>query len=95
MIQLVGFVSRLLRSLLKSGLSLQGSVLKLLTKSILVPLGLTAAASVTNAAFQKKIYVLGMTTVVANEELNDMQIVKSLEESGLLIKNKEANFLVC
>ena len=72
MIQLVGFVSRPLRPLLKCGLPLQGSVLKLLAKSVLVPLGLTAAASATDAATQKKIYALGVTTlVVSNEELND------------------------
>ena len=69
MIQLVGFVSRPLRPLLKCGLPLQGSVLKLLAKSVLVPLGLTAAASATDAAIQKKIYAT--TLVVSNEELND------------------------
>ena len=59
-----------------------------LAKSILIPLGLTAAASVTNAAIHKKIFGSGMTTlIISNEELNDiMKIVKSLEESGWLIK---------
>ena len=87
---MIQLVSRLLRPLLKRGLPSQGSVLKLLAKSVLVPLGLTAAASAVDAAIQKKIYGLGMTTwVVSNKELNDIiQIVKSLEESGLLTKNK-------
>ena len=59
-----------------------------LAKSILIPLGLTAAASVTNAAIHKKMFGSGMTTlIISNEELNDiMKIVKSLEESGWLIK---------
>ena len=59
-----------------------------LAKSILIPLGLTAAASVTNAAIHKKMSGSGMTTlIISNEELNDiMKIVKSLEESGWLIK---------
>ena len=59
-----------------------------LAKSISIPLGLTAAASVTNAAIHKKMFGSGMTTlIISNEELNDiMKIVKSLEESGWLIK---------
>ena len=59
-----------------------------LVKSILIPLGLTAAASVTNATIHKKMFGSGMTTlIISNEELNDiMKIVKSLEESGWLIK---------
>ena len=59
-----------------------------LAKSILIPLGLTAAASVTNAAIHKKMFGSGMTTlIISNEELNDiMKIVKSLEISGWLIK---------
>ena len=66
-----------------------GNVLKPLAKSILVPLGLTAAASATDAAIQKKIYGSGTTTsAFSNEDLNDiMKMVKSLEESGLLIKD--------
>ena len=65
-----------------------------LAKSVLIPLGLTAA-SATDAAIHKKIFgsvcpsdlVSRMTTlIVFTEEMNDiMSIVKSLEESGLLI----------
>ena len=86
MVQLGGFLDRLLGPLLKTGLSLTEKVLKPLAKSVLVPLGLTAAASATDVAIQKKIY--GSTTLVfSNEDLNDiMKIVESLEESGLLIK---------
>ena len=83
-----GFLGRLLAPLLKTGLPLIGNVLKLLAKSILIPLGLTAEASATDAAINKKMLRSGNTTVIiSNEEVNDiMEIVKSLEESGLLIK---------
>ena len=37
-------------------------VLKTLAKSILIPLGLTAAASATDAAIQKKLFGSAMTT---------------------------------
>ena len=43
-----GFLGRLLGPLLKNGLSLIGNVLKTLVKSVLMPLGLTAAASATD-----------------------------------------------
>ena len=45
------------------------------------------AASVTDAAIQKKNFGSRMTTlIISNEEINIMKLVKSLEESGLLIK---------
>ena len=64
------------------------NVLKALAKSVLIPLGLTAGASVTDAAIHKKIFGLDTTTLVfSNEDLNDIiKIIKSLKESGLLIK---------
>ena len=57
-------------------------------KCVLVPLGLTAAASAIDTTIQKKIFGLGMTTLIfANEDLNDiMKIIKSLEDSGLKSK---------
>ena len=83
-----GFLGRRLGQLLKTGLPLIGNVLKSLAKSILISLRLTAAASETDAAIHKKIFGSGNTTlIILNEEMNDiMKIVKSLEESGLLIK---------
>ena len=74
--------------LLKMGLPLIGNVLKPLARSILIPLGLTGTASATDAAIQKKMFGSSFTTlVISNVEINDiMKIVKSLEESGLLIK---------
>ena len=59
------------------------------TKAVLIPLGLTAAESATDAAIYKKMFGSGKTTlIISNEEMNDiMKIVKSLEESGLLMKD--------
>ena len=72
--------------LLKTGLSFIGNILKSLAKSVLPSLGLTAAASATDAAIHEKIFGSGVTTIWY-EEINDiMKIVKSLEESALLIK---------
>ena len=80
-------LARLLGPLLKTGLPLIGNVLKPLAKSVLIPLGLTAAASATVAAIRKKLFGSGNTTLISNEEMNDiMKIIKSLQESDLLIK---------
>ena len=45
-----GFLGRLLGPLLKTGFPLIKNVFKPLTKSVLIPLGLTATASLTDAA---------------------------------------------
>ena len=83
-----GFLGRLFGPLLKTGLSLIGNVLKPLAKSLLIPSGLTKAASAIDAAVHKKMFGSGNTTlIISNEEMNDiMKIIKSLEKSGLLIK---------
>ena len=80
-------LGRLLGPLLKTELPLIGNVLKPLAKNVWIPLGLTAAA--TDAAIHKKMFGFGATTlIISNEEMNDIiKIVKSPEESGLLIKN--------
>ena len=80
------FLSRLLGPLLKTGLPLIGNVLKPSAKSVLISLGLTAAASATDAAIHKKMFRSGTTTlIISNEEMNDiMKIVKLLDESRLL-----------
>ena len=54
MIQSGGFLGRLLGSLLKTGLPLIKNEIKPLAKSVLIPLGLTAAASAADAAIHKK-----------------------------------------
>ena len=88
MIQSGRFLSRLLRPLLKTGLPLIKSVIKPLAQSVLIPLGLTAAASAANAGILKKILGSGNTTpIISNDEINDIiKIIQSLEDSGLLLK---------
>ena len=66
------------------------SVIKSLAKSVLVPLGLTAAASAADARIHKKILGSGhnnTTLIISNDEMEDiLKIVRSLEDSGLLLK---------
>ena len=54
MIQSGGFLGRLLSPLLKTGLPLIKNLIKPLAKSVLIPLGLTAAASAADAGIHKK-----------------------------------------
>ena len=49
-----GFLGKLLGPLLKTGLPLIKNVIKPLAKSVLIPLGLTAAASAADAGIHKK-----------------------------------------
>ena len=105
MIQSGGFLGRLLGPLLKTGLPLIKNVIKPLAKSVLIPLGLTAAASAADAGIDKKF--LGSDRrhsslhnrpsssashnntilIISNDEMEDIiKIVKSLEDSGLLLK---------
>ena len=87
-VQSGGFLGKLLGPLLKTGLPLIKIVIKPVAKSVLIPLGLTAAASAADAGIQKKIYGSGTTTlVISNEEMNDiMKIVQALEHSSILLK---------
>ena len=96
MMQSGGFLSKLLGPLLKTGLRLIKNVITPLAKSVLTPLGLTAA-SAADAGIHKKILGSGnnrhsssaphITLLISNEEINDIiKIVKSLEDSGLLLK---------
>ena len=55
MIQSGGFLGRLLGPLLKTGLPLTKNVIKPLAKSVLIPLGLTSAASAADAGIHKKL----------------------------------------
>ena len=79
-----GFLGRFLGPLLK----IIENILKPLAKGILVPLGLTAGASATDAAIQKKLLGFGMTALmILNEKMDDIiKIVKSLKDTGLLVK---------
>ena len=90
MIQSGGFLGKLLGPLLKTGLPLMKSVIKPLAKSVLIPLGLTAAASSADAVIHKKILGSGYnntTLIISNDEMDDiLKIVKSLEVSAVLLK---------
>ena len=79
---------RLLGNLLSK---LAGPLMKVampLAKDILAPLGLTADMSAIDGSIKKKILGSGTTTlIISNDEMNDItKIVKSLENSGVLLK---------
>ena len=74
----------------------------------MIPLGLTAAASATDAAIKKINFGSGTTAVIiSNRKMEDIKIVKFLEASGWLIKgvsetnkkwskrSKKKDFLQC
>ena len=87
-IQSGGFLGRLHSPLLKTGLQLMKNVIQPLAKSVLIPLGLTGAASAADAGIHENILGLGTTTlIISNEEMEYiMKIVKSLEDFGSLLK---------
>ena len=64
------------------------NVLKPFAKSALIPLRLTAAALVTDAAILKNMFGSGMTKLLISNKVMTriMKVVISLKESGLLIK---------
>ena len=72
------------------------NALKPLAKNVLIPSRLKAVASARDAAIHKKIFRSGTrpsdlakqtTLLISNEEMNDiLKVVKSREESSLLIK---------
>ena len=88
MIQSGGFLGKLLGPLLKTGLPLISNVIKPLPKSVLIPLGLTAATSAADAGIHKKILgSVNTTLIVSNSDMEDLiEIVKSLKDSGLLLQ---------
>ena len=86
-IQSGGFLGRLLGPLIKTGLPLIKNVIKPLAKIVLIPLGLTTAASAADAGIHKKILGSGTTLIISNEEMNDvMKIVQALDDSNILLK---------
>ena len=59
--------------LLKTRLPLMKNVIKLLAKSVLIPVGLTAASSAADAGTHKKILGSGPTTlIISNGEMEDI-----------------------
>ena len=73
------------------GLPIMGSIFTPLAKSVLLPFGLSVAMSATNVAIQNKIHGSATTVLItSNEEVEDiLKTVKSIEESGLPIKNQK------
>ena len=79
----------MLGPLLKTGLRLIKNVINPLAKRLLIPLGLTAAASAADTGIHKKILASGnnATLIISNKDIVDLiKIVKSLEDSDLLLK---------
>ena len=91
-IQSGGFFGRFLGPLLKTGLPLIKNVIKPLAKIVLVPLGLSEAASSADAGIHKKFlgsgnHPLSTPQIKSNNEIEDIvKIVKFFEDSGLLLK---------
>ena len=87
MIQPGDFFGKLLGPLLKTGLRLIKTVIEPLAESVIIPLGLTAAAAAADAGIHKIILESGTTALIISNEMEViMRIVKSLEDSGLLLK---------
>ena len=68
-----------------------GPLMKLaapLAKTILAPLGITAAAYVIDAGIQRKIHGSGATNLItSNKEMNDIiNIIQVLEDSNILLR---------
>ena len=83
MMQSGGFLGNLLSKL-------AGPLMKVampLAKNVLAPLGLTAAMSAIDGSIKKKMLGSGTTTlIISNDEMNIIKIVKSLEDSGVILK---------
>ena len=84
MIKLGRFLGRLLGPLLKTGLPLMKSVIQLLAKIVLIPLGLTAAASTADAGIHIKILGSGHNTtlIISDDETKDslkINLLKTLD----------------
>ena len=90
MIQSGGFLGNL------SG-KLAGPLMKVampLAKNVLAPLGLSAAMSTIDGSIKKKMLGSGATTlIISNDEMDDiLKIVKSLEDSNVLLKGVSETF---
>ena len=80
-------------SITKKRITINKNKIKSLAKSVLILLGLTEAASAADIGIHKKILGSGnnhpssTTLIISNDEMeNIMKIVKSLEDSGLVLK---------
>ena len=87
MIQSGGFLDKPLGPLLRTVFPLTKHIMQSFAKSVLILLGLTAAASAAGEEMHKKILGSASTTpIISNDEMEDnIKIVKSLEDSCLLL----------
>ena len=105
MVQSGGFLGRLLGPLLEIRLPLISNVIKPLTKSILISLGLTSTASAAGAGIHKKIFGSGqrhssssvshnMTTlIISNDEIHHITtkgVTKTVQKE---VKEQKGGFL--
>ena len=83
MMQSGGFLGNLLGKL-------AGPLMKVampLAKNVLAPLGISAAMSAIDGSIKKKMFGSGTTTlIISNDEMDILKIVKSLEDSNVLLK---------
>ena len=86
---IIKLLSNFLGPLMSVGLPLMKNVLRQLAKIVSLQLRLTAATSATDASLKKKFYGTRITTpIISIEEMKDIiKIIKSLAESGLLMKS--------
>ena len=76
------FLGRLLGPLLKTGLPIIKNVIKLLAKSVLIALGLTAASSAADAGIHKKLLGSG----------HNRPLSRASHNTTLIISNNEISF---
>ena len=83
LIQSGGFLGKLLSKLV-------GPLIKVaipLAKTVLAPLGLSAAMSAIDGGIQEKIHGSGVKLIIEQEDMKDiMKIIEALENSGILLK---------
>ena len=98
MVQSGEFLGRILGPLLKTGSPLMKNILKRLAKSVLLLLELTAAAdTAADVGIHKKIWGLGMTTLITSNKVvyDIIKIVKSNSETNKNeAKEQKAGFFI-
>ena len=93
MIQSGGFLGKPLGPLLRTGLPLMKSVIKPLAKSVLIPFGLTAAASAADAGIHKKILGSGHNNNTILIISNDVLLKDASETIQNEAKEQRGGFL--
>ena len=91
MIQSGGVLAKLLGHLLKTGLPLIKNVITPLAKSVLIPLGLTTAASVADTRIHKKILGSGNTTLIISNK--DMAKARFRQEKEYIEQEKIKEYI--